>query len=302
MTDYILTLYCPYDLSEFSIHTEAPTEEAARKQTIGRTVTCLQAHDFDVEDYNIISIYPYKPFPVPPYKLMPEEKVKEAKWLKGAIVSEPLPLGAQRKPETTIEPLPPIIDGLTTFLWEQRVSSPEYPDQEWKVLYRRDVFKKFHEQAKRLAQRNLSEAIKYLVEHAPGLSAKQLADILNIGYFPTYRAIRQLLGPTQIRRMKKEVAEQSPLLKFIPTQTEELIKEPEIKRLPQIRIGPAWLGQATYYPLRWKTERELEKDLQSIFTLEGYLPKPEEWSEMQEQIKKQREAWLRQHITTYLSE
>jgi len=121
LSSYIITLYCPYDLQEFTVKVDAVTEELAKKKVIGKTVTCPSGDEFEVEEHYIVSVYPYKPFPAPAYKLMPEERVKEAKWLKGAIVEEPLPLGARPKGSPKLATI--VRNGLATLIYEQPVES-----------------------------------------------------------------------------------------------------------------------------------------------------------------------------------
>jgi len=87
MPVYAVRLYSPFTLKTFVLRVEAPTAELARKKIIGKTIT-QDGYEFDVEDHYIISVAPVKFFPPPPYELMPEEKVKEADWIKGAIVPE----------------------------------------------------------------------------------------------------------------------------------------------------------------------------------------------------------------------
>lgn len=121
---YIVYVYCPLcpRFEEFSVRVEAPTEELAKKKVIGKTVTCKRAgHSFEVEEQFITRIYPAKTITPPPYKLMPEEKVKEAKWLRGSVVDEPLPLGAKPKGSPKLATV--IKNALTTIIYSQPVES-----------------------------------------------------------------------------------------------------------------------------------------------------------------------------------
>jgi len=120
---YAVCIYCPLCVRDFYITVEAPTAELAKKKAVGREVTCPVGHSFTVEKDFIINVYPIKTFPLPPYKVMSEEEVKGAKWLKPAIPpEEPLPIGARPvgMPKFVGEPIP---NALSTFLFEQKVES-----------------------------------------------------------------------------------------------------------------------------------------------------------------------------------
>jgi len=120
---YSVYVYCPVceTFTEFPVDIEAPTEELAKKKIIGMEVTCPKGHTFKIEPIFITRIYPKKPIPTPPYKLMPEESVKEADWLRGAIVEEPLPLGAHPKGSPKLATI--IKNALTTLIYEQPIES-----------------------------------------------------------------------------------------------------------------------------------------------------------------------------------
>jgi len=123
MPTYVVWIYCPFCLQEFSITVDAPTSEMAKKKAVGRQVTCPAdpRHIFEVEEDFIVNAYPLKTVPRPAYKVMSEEEVKRARWLRAAIPpEEPLPIGARPVgwPKFVGEPIP---DALTTFLFEQKV-------------------------------------------------------------------------------------------------------------------------------------------------------------------------------------
>jgi len=476
LADYIVRLYCPYCLQEFSRHVNAVNEEDARRQTLGATVQCPdELHSFEVEDYNIIGVAAYKPYPTPPYELMPESEVKQKTWLKGALIPEPLPREAEPVPanpqakrakpsmyivkflrdqppfrkkgdvtelkaeeaqrlsqlgivellevaeygKVNLTAMPPIHDGLTTFQWQLKVQSPLYPERTWNVTFRKDIFTKFVEHAKRLASTDIVKGLKYLIDHSPGLTVQQMADVLGTTYFPVYRGLRELLSTGQREEVEREIGElaaeepeanqtlqlykqesYSPFLKMgdfervtqndtplfqleeppqlignVPTyilkrappplpyspvpyqvQVPTMIWQPvrvivegkakwgskwvpyvretdidEIRRIklprlkaslepygydanvrltegkliltitpqPQVRIGPKWHGQNTFYPKTFPTFQKLREDLQAIMTLEHYKPTPEEMLENERQLQKQREAWMKQTLTYY---
>lgn len=125
MPTYVVWIYCPFCLHEFSITVDAPTPEMAKKKAVGRQVTCPAdpRHIFKIEEDFIVNAYPLKTVPRPTYKVMSEEEVKRARWLRAAIPpEEPLPIGARPVgwPKFVGEPIP---DALTTFLFEQKVES-----------------------------------------------------------------------------------------------------------------------------------------------------------------------------------
>jgi len=468
LADYIVRLYCPYDLQEFTHHINAVNEEDAERQIIGETVQCPNLHSFEVEDYNIMGVAAYTPYPTPPYKLMPESEVKQKKWLRGASITEPLPLKAEPVPanpqakhaqpstykvkflldqppfrkkgdvtelkaeeaqrlsqlgivellevaeyrKVNLAMVRPIHDDLTTFQWQLKVQSPIYPERTWNVTFRKDIFTKFVEHAKRLASTDIVKGLKYLIDHSPGLTVQQMADVLGTTYFPVYRGLRELLSTGQREEVEREIGElaaeepeanqtlqlykqesYSPFLKMgdfervtqnvtplfqleeppqlignVPTyilkrappplpyspvayqvQVPTMIWQPlspkeskwvpymretdidEIRRIklprlkaslepygydanvrltegkliltitpqPQVRIGPKWHGQNTFYPKTFPTFQKLREDLQAIMTLEHYKPTPEEMLENERQLQKQREAWMKQTLTYY---
>jgi hypothetical protein len=298
MPTYLVRLYSPFTLKTFALRVEAPTAELAKKKILGKTVTDPDQYEFDVEDYYIISVAPVKVFPMPPYELMPEEKVKEAKWLKGAIVEEPLPKDAEPAGSPKLATVIP--DSIVTLLYEQEVKSREYPEKTWKIKYRRDIFTKFYEEAKRMARRGkIEEAVRYLVEHCPGITVRMIADILEIGYWTAYRAAKSWMAPEAAKILEKEAEETATLEKWLPEQITQ-VKEQAPTKEPKIVAGPLWRGQITLWPYLWKKESELLEELKHILTLEGYptLTKEEE----QELKKKLHEYWqakTREKLTAF---
>jgi hypothetical protein len=369
-----ISIYCPYepDFSEFSIDVEAPTEELAKKKITGKTVTCPFGHTFEVEEFFVTSVYPARIFPTPPYKLMSEENVKEAKWLKGAIVEEPLPLGAHPKGSPKLATTIP--DSVTTMLYQQEVESkairfrvpyvetrcrnpschyitphrynkcpkcgsPDveikeyspnevvyyvpierakllveegtaewaypYPEYTWTIKYRRDVFTKFYEEAKRMAKaRKIKEAVLYLVEFSPGITLIMIRDITGAGYWTIWRAIAEYAKPTEeeTKRVMSLLDKTAPLEKWTEASKNEIVIELKKPKDPKILIGPLWRGQLTLYPARPKTEKELLEELKRILTLEGYsaMTKEEE-EEMRKQMHKYWETTRKQSILYWLS-
>lgn len=360
---YYVYLYCPYSsrFEEFSVAIEAPTEELAKKKVIGKTVTCA-GHEFDVEEQFITHIYPAQLFPKPTYKLMPEKRVKEARFLKGAIVDEPLPLGARVKggPKlaTTLK------NSVTTLIYEQPIESKAiqflenydaftvkvrgkkvtygpyfrgdivylpvkkaeelvkaefarwaypYPEYKWQIRYRRDIFTKFYEEARRMSRAGkIKEATLYLITYCPGVTVRMIADILKRGYWTIYRIVATFVHPRYLEQLSKEVTEQAKLEEWSEGQLEEtekaithlryLFEKEKKPPTPKVVIGPLWRGQATLYPIKHKTEKELLAELRRILTLERYKPTEDEWREMEKQMKRQTEAWLKQSILYYLGE
>jgi len=360
MPTFDIYMYCPFcpGFNEFPVSIEAPTEELARDKIKGRTVTCpLAGHTFEVEPFFITHVYPAKIFPAPSYKLMPEETVKESKWLKGSIVEEPLPLGAYAKGSPKLATT--IKNSVVSLIYDQPVESSaiqfvenypkftmkvhgkdvEYgpfgkgdivalgrkkaeelvkagfarwayphPEYKWRIKYRRDVFTKFYEEARRLARMGkISEAVSYLIAHSPGVTVRMIADVLDRNYWPIYREVAKLADPTKIEALRKEVKEQAKIEAWLPedlNETEQILREEEAKsaKLPQIVFGPLWRGQVTLYPLKHKTETELLTELKRILTLEGYpTMSTEEEQLMREQLKKVSEQQQKQNILYWLS-
>jgi len=351
---YTVFLYCPYDpdLQEFPVTVDAPTEELARKKILGKTVTCPSGHAFEVEDFFIIRVYPSKTVPPPPYKLMPEEDVKRAKWLKPAIVEEPLPLGA--KPKGSPKLAATIKNAVVTLLYEQPVESKAiqfveyypaftvkrgnreitygpyyrgdivylpvkkakelvdagfarwaYPDYKGKVLYRFDIFTKFYEEAKRMArQRKLEEATIYLIEHAPGISLRVLADCLGAGYWTLWRIIAKYARPEEweLKKVERALSESATLERWLPKQKDEIVAELKKPKAPRILVGPLVRGSLTFYPAKWKTEKELLQELNRILTIERYPTlTPEEEKVMRDKIREYWETKRKENITYYFA-
>ncbi|RLG02831.1 MAG: hypothetical protein DRN54_03915 [Thaumarchaeota archaeon] len=305
MPTYLVSLYCPYCLEVFDIEVKAPTAEHAKEKAVGMKVTCPKCgEEFEIQENFLISAYPLKiPRLVLPYKPLPEEKAKELKWLKGAIVEEPLPIGA--KPVGSPRLVTTIPDQLTTLIYEQEVKSPEYPEKTWKIKYTRSIYTKFLEEARRMARANkIPEAVLYLVEHCPGITVRQIADVLGIGYWTAYREVAKQAYPTkeQEKTLEKALEEAQKHKPLAPAELEE-IKKTFLKPKPaKIIIGGLWRGQLTLYPIKPKTEEELLAELKRILDLEGYMPTPEEWEQMKKQIEKHREAWLKSSIQWWIEQ
>jgi hypothetical protein len=122
MTTYLVRLYSPYSLKTIVKRIDALTAEDAKRKVIGTVVVDPDGYEFEVEPYYIVSVAPIKAIPPPPYKLMPEERVKEAEWLKGAIVPEEgLALGSEPVGPPKLETDVP--DTYTTLFFSREVKS-----------------------------------------------------------------------------------------------------------------------------------------------------------------------------------
>jgi hypothetical protein len=121
MPTYLVRLYSPYTLKPFAKRIDAPTAEEAKKKVIGTVIRDPDGYEFQVEPYYIISVAPIVTFPKPPYELMDEEDVKEAEWLKGAIITEPLAKGSTPVGSPKLETEIP--DSFTTIFFGQEVKS-----------------------------------------------------------------------------------------------------------------------------------------------------------------------------------
>lgn len=310
--EFAVRVYSPFDLSETSIVVSAVDVETAKKKAIGRTAFDMAGYEFEIEEHNIISIYPFRTIETLPYKTYPlDPTVKPPPWLLGANVVEakPLPLGAI--PVGSPELSQTIKDALTTLIYQQKVRSPKYPEQQFHIQYTRYIFTKFMAEAQRIRQTGkIPEAILYLIEHTPGITVRMIQDILGIGYWTAYREVAKLSKPTpkQTGQALEEIEESATIERWLPQEKEErivslssLFEEPKTEP-PKIVFGPLWRKQLTIFPIKPKTEEELLAELNRIFTLERYTPTPEEWAHMQEAAKRQTDAWLKESITFYLTE
>jgi len=108
----------------FEKYVDAPSIESAKKKLIGSIVADPEGYEFEVEEDFILTVAPTKLYITPPYKLLPEEKVKRADWLRGAIVSddEPVPDGAT--PVGGLKPAAKIPqDEIFWLIYEQEIRS-----------------------------------------------------------------------------------------------------------------------------------------------------------------------------------
>jgi hypothetical protein len=121
MPTYLVRLYSPYTLKPFAKRIDAPTAEEAKKKVVGSIIRDPDGYEFQVEPYYIISVAPITVFPKPPYELMDEEEVKEAEWLKGAIITEPLAKGSTPVGSPKLETEIP--NSFTTVFFGQEVKS-----------------------------------------------------------------------------------------------------------------------------------------------------------------------------------
>jgi len=188
-----------------------------------------------------------------------------------------------------------------------------YPEHKFHIQFTRDFFTKFLDEAKRIRDTGkIEDAIIYLVNHSPGVTIPQIADMLGIGLFTAYRKVAELSYVSPTYKLKngkwlreefiKEVDETSTLDHWTSPQSEEvkstMTKPKEIK----FHVGAPWRGNITVYPLKRKTEEELLEEAKRILTLQGYRLTVEEENKMKEAMKKQTEAWIKQSIVSYLEE
>jgi len=320
--EFSVCLFCPLCLRDFSIRIESPTRATAREAAIGKTVHCPVKHEFVVEPHNITTVQaflrpaPWEVHPIYKQKFVyvggvatPEEMPKPPSWLIGAEIVEEKPLPPDGwRPTGTPTLKKEIPDALNTLIYQQEVRSPKYPEQVYHIQYRRDIFKKFLEEARKINKADkIEEATIYLIEHTPGITTRMIADVLGRGYWTIYRITAKLIRPESIAKLKTEIEEQAAIEKWVPTETEETIKTLEaeaakIEKLPKATAGPLWRGQVTLYPMRHKTEEELLEELKHIFTLERYTPTPQEWEQIKQQMRKQTDAWLKQSILYWIEE
>jgi hypothetical protein len=301
---YAVRIYCPVDLQPFLVTIEAPSKEEAVKKVIGTTEVCPAAHEFTVEEYFIIGAYPSpEGIPRPPYKVAELNSVTPPKWSLGATLVEevPPPIGVEPVGSPYLKKVIP--DSLTTFIYEQEIRSKEYPDYVGHIQFRRDIFTKFLEEAKRMRKADkISESILYIITYTPGITIRMIADVLDIGYWTAWREVAKLARPTEeeLKEIMKYLDETASLEKWTAPQKEEIVLSIKTPKEPKVSIGPLWRGERTLYPIRRKTEDELLKEIERIFTLERYFPTPQEWEKTKQAMRKQTEAWMRQSIEYYL--
>ncbi|MEM1551590.1 MAG: hypothetical protein QXH03_02835 [Candidatus Bathyarchaeia archaeon] len=135
MATYLVRLYSPYTLKTFAMRVDAKTAEEAKNEVLYQTVklpdgtvkkvprvlTDPDGYEFEAEPHFIISVAPIKTLPPPPYELMDEDEVKEAEWLKPAIIPEPLAKGSAPVGGLKLEAEIP--DAITTLFFTQEVRS-----------------------------------------------------------------------------------------------------------------------------------------------------------------------------------
>jgi hypothetical protein len=398
MTTYLVRLYSPYSLKTFAKRIDALTAEDAKRKVIGTVVIDPDGYEFEVESYYIVSVAPIKATPPPPYKLMPEERVKEADWLKGAIVPEEgLAFGSEPvgppKFETDVlnmyttvffsrevkskavrfledtkfkfmgrdyeykrgdveDALPwskakelcavkfrvlkspllaPLIDPKGRSLKEgeeivysepeelawaklqvvkgnlQQLTEPVaewlYPEYKTRVKYKIDIYTKFLQQAKALRKADkIKEAIMYLIEHTQGIPLDYIPQILNLGYWTTWRAVAELARPTEamIKRLMEQLDEAASLEKWTKGQEEEIVIQLKAPKEPKIGLG-YWHDRLICYPLKPKTWLELLAELKRILSLEGYptLSKEEEEA-LAKQMKEYYDKKARERLTYWV--
>jgi hypothetical protein len=119
---YLIRLYSGYALKTFTTRVDAPTAEMAKQKIVGKLITDPWGNEWRVEPYDIVSVAPISVMPLPPYKLMPEEEVKEAEWLKHAIVP-PEGLAEGSTPVGSPKLETEIPDALTSVFFSQEVKS-----------------------------------------------------------------------------------------------------------------------------------------------------------------------------------
>lgn len=273
-------------------------QEEARKKIIGRTVTCPVGHEFDVEDYFIVGVYPSpERIPRPPYKTHPLNHAKPEGWMLGASVVEERPLPIDAKPVGSPRLKKTITDAVTTLFYEQDVKSvEEYPEVTFHIEYTRDIFTKFLSQAKRLREVDkIDEAILYLISHSPDITIQMIADALNLGYWTTYRHITGLMG-REAKRVLEE-AKEAGLEAWLP----EIEKAQRPREEPKVVITGRWRGKMTFGPMKRLREEELLDELRRILTLElGRPPTVRELEPMKKAIRQQRRSELQQKIVSWL--
>lgn len=304
--EFIVRVYSPYDLSETTIVLSAVDAETAKTKAVGRTAFDASGYEFEVEEHNIISVYPFRTAEPLPYKTYPlDPTMRPPSWLLGAtlVESRPLPIGA--RPVGSPELTETIKDALTTLIYQQKIRSPQYPEQQFHIQYTRYIFTKFVAEAQRIRQAGkIPEAVLYLINHSPGITIRMISEMLDIGYWTAYREVAKLVSPVITKKLTPEIEEQATIERWTPEQlTEtkaEIEREATRAKTPKAAFGPLWRKQLTIYPIKPKTEEELLAELSRIFTLEKYFPTETEWKHMQEAAKKQTDALLRQSIEYYL--
>jgi hypothetical protein len=398
-TTYLVRLYSPYTLKTFAKRVDATSQEEAKKKVVGTIVVDPDGNEFMVEEYYVITVAPIAAFPKPPYDLMDEEEVKEAEWLKDAIVTEPLAKGStpvgSPKLETEIPDaltwiifgqevksrsvrfledypkfkigireygpyrrgdvehklpwktarllcavkfrvlksplLSPLIDPTGKALMEGEevyYSEPEhlswaklqvlkgnleqitepvaewlYPEYKTKIKYRVRIHTKFLEEAKRIRKSGkIKEAVEYLINYSMGIPLAYIAQILNLGYWTTWRAVAELARPTevQLKRIMETLDETATLEKWTKGQEEEIVITLKAPKEPKVGLG-YWHDKVVCYPLKPLPETALLQELKRILTLEGYpILSKEEEEALAKQMHEYYEKKARERITYWI--
>jgi hypothetical protein len=296
MAKWLLIIICPIHLKEVQLIVDAISQEDAITKTIGKTYHCPwhPVHDFIIEENHIVATvkYPYTKYPK--VTVAPGKKEEVPEWLKGAWrerEDEMLPPDAEPSGSPTLALIKP--DAFTSFIYKQAIKSKEDPTFTDTLYFRFDIFTKFLEEARRIAKTDITRAIEYLVNHAPGINMRTLADALGIGYWTAWRKVAELARPDEVRlkEIMKLLDETAPLEKWTETQKEEIILQLRTPKTPKISYGPTWRGTITLWPIKWKKEEELLEELKRILTLEGY---PTLTKEEEEEIRKRLHQYWQQ--------
>lgn len=205
-SEFQVRTYCPYDLTEFNIPVANQDPEEARRKVIDRPAVCPHGHRFHVEDVFIVSVYP-KPKATP---LIGYPVLEQLGYLRGVDVVGDKPLPSNPVPHGDPRLVRKVTNGLVTFIFEQELRS-QYTDERFFVRMKRDVYRKFLNEAEQIASRrstrfkgvaveaaDTKSALEYLLDRESPLSVPQLSIMLKLPEQTIYWALHRLIEEDKI--------------------------------------------------------------------------------------------------------
>jgi hypothetical protein len=241
MTQFLVHAYCPWDESRFAIVVDNSNEKEARRQVVDKPVVCSHGHHFKVEDVFVIGVTPAPQHTrIPRVSYTPMETIA---YLRGTEVVGDEPIPSKAMPSGPPRLTRKVSDGFITYIFEQELRSP-YTDQKFYVRTRRDVFRKFQNQAEQMASRTATRyrgtaivggdakaAVNYFLKRESPLSPTQLYAMLNLPPQTVYSALHALEREDKVVRTPVRSA----LLGRLYYSTQPKTRSEIINELSQIR-------------------------------------------------------------------
>jgi biotin operon repressor len=276
----VVQLYNPYNPQEtFGIPVEGASSQQAREKALGRVVsppnitgfTAITTfsepfESFKVEDAFIIGVYPdVRTFIKRPACRVMEPTLEKPlpTWLLGAWTDKPLCKGSM--PFRSPYVIKKVSNSFTTLIFEQKIKSPDYPDVEQHINFKRDFLTPFLLEAR---TRPPKEAVRYLLEQEGPLTSFQISSALGL----TSNTVNHNL--------------------------EALTEEGQITRSNQ-----KFHSQVLYYPKHFKTEEEKLREATGILQLKEHRGlKIEEQEQLRQTIREHEKEIETQTILPWLEE